>query len=146
MQDEGLIALRPATQLDAPWMATLLTDEGYPTGPSDIEARLDVFEHPGSWVIVAEADDEPLGFIAAHLVERMESAAGFVRIVALVVDPGARERGVGRRLMEEVERLGQEHGAAFSEITAGHHRPDARRLYESLDYDPGVTTYLRKRL
>jgi hypothetical protein len=31
-------------------------------------------------------------------------------------------------------------------VTAGHHRPDARHLYESLGYDAGVTSYLRKRL
>ena len=146
MNDEGLITLRPASDRDATWMATLLTDEGYPAGPSDIAARLEAFHAPGSSVIVAEADGEPLGFVAAHLVDRLEADTGFVRIVALVVDPGARERGVGRRLIDEAERLGAEAGAAFIEITAGHHRPDARRLYESLGYDAGVTTYLRKRL
>jgi len=31
-------------------------------------------------------------------------------------------------------------------VTAGHHRPDAQRLFESLGYDATVTTYLRKRL
>jgi hypothetical protein len=28
----------------------------------------------------------------------------------------------------------------------GHHRADARHLYESLGYDASVATYLRKRL
>jgi hypothetical protein len=36
--------------------------------------------------------------------------------------------------------------AAFIEVTAGHHRPDARRLYESLGYDATVAAYLRKKL
>jgi GNAT superfamily N-acetyltransferase len=146
MSDEGLMLLRPASERDASWMATLLTDEGYPAGPSDIAGRLDAFETPGSSVIVAEVDGEPLGFVAAHILERMEADTAFVRIVALVVDPGARERGVGRLLIEEAERLGRDQGAAFIEITAGHHRPEARRLYESLGFDAGVTTYLRKRL
>jgi len=42
--------------------------------------------------------------------------------------------------------VGHEVGAAFAEVTAGHHRADARRLFESLGYDAAVTTYLRKRL
>jgi predicted nucleic acid-binding Zn-ribbon protein len=46
----------------------------------------------------------------------------------------------------EAERVGAELGAAFTEITAGHHRPEARRLYESLGYDATVTAYLRKKL
>ena len=48
--------------------------------------------------------------------------------------------------MEEAERIGRELGAAFAEVTAGHHRPDARRLYEELGYDGSVAAYLRKRL
>jgi hypothetical protein len=31
-------------------------------------------------------------------------------------------------------------------VTAGHHRPEARRLYEDLGYDATVAAYLRKRL
>jgi 3-oxoacyl-[acyl-carrier-protein] synthase-3 len=37
-------------------------------------------------------------------------------------------------------------GAAFIEVTAAHHRPEARHLYESVGYDATVTAYLRKRL
>jgi histone acetyltransferase (RNA polymerase elongator complex component) len=49
-------------------------------------------------------------------------------------------------LMDEAERLGRELRVAFVEVTAGHHRPDARRLYEELGYDASVAAYFRKRL
>ena len=42
--------------------------------------------------------------------------------------------------------MGRDLGAAFCEVTARHHRPDARHLYESLGYDAAVTAYLRKKL
>ena len=48
--------------------------------------------------------------------------------------------------MAEAESFGREHHAAFVEITAGHHRPEARQLYEALGYDGAVTAYLRKRI
>ena len=146
MIDQSSLALRPAVAGDAETIAALLTDEGYPAGPSDIGERLARFEEPNARVVVADVDGEVLGFIALHAVPRFEHGDRFVRIVALVVDSGVRERGIGRLLMDEAERFGREAGAAFVEVTAGHHRPDARHLYESLGYDANVTAYLRKRL
>ena len=86
------------------------------------------------------------GFIAFHALPRFEHDDWIIRILALVVDAGARERGVGRTLMAEAERVGVALGAAFIEVTAGHHRPEARHLYESIGYDASVTAYLRKKL
>ena len=146
MTDRQPITLRAATADDADRIATLFTDEGYPSGPSDILERLGRFASKESQVIVADHDGEVLGFIALHAVPRFEHSDRIVRVMALVVDPGVRERGVGRLLMEEAERVGRELGAAWSEVTAGHHRPDARRLYEELGYDASVAAYLRKRL
>ncbi len=139
------IQLRPATPDDASRIAGLLTDEGYPAGPSDIVARLGRFAAPSS-VVVASLAGDLLGFAAVHVMPRFEHDDVIARVLALVVDPGARERGVGRLLLMEAERIGREAGAAFVEVTAGHHRPDARRLYEGLGYDASVTSYLRKRL
>lgn len=146
MTDASPIRLRPAQPADAAAIAALFTDEGYPAGPSDIVTRLERFDTPRSRVVVAEHDGAILGFIAVHALARFEHDDWILRILALVVDAGARERGVGRALMGEAERIGLELGAAFVELTAGHHRPEARHLYESLGYDATVTTYLRKKL
>lgn len=140
------VVLRAATDGDAERIAALFTDEGYPAGPSDIVERLSRFASPHSRVIVADVEGDILGFIALHALPRFEHTDRVIRIMALVVEAGVRDRGVGRLLMEEAERIGVELGAAFAEVTAGHHRADARRLYESLGYDPSVAAYLRKRL
>jgi GNAT superfamily N-acetyltransferase len=144
--DQQSVTLRAATPDDAERIAALFTDEGYPAGPTDIVERLTRFDRPDARVAVAEIGGEVLGFIAVHALPRFEHDDTFVRILALVVEPGVRERGIGRLLMEEAERFGRELGCAFAEVTAGHHRPDARHLYESLGYDASVTAYLRKRL
>ena len=146
MIDVRSLTFRRATADDAERIAALFTDEGYPAGASDIVARLERFASPLSTVIVAEASGEVLGFVAVHVIPRFEHGDQVLRILALVVDPGVRERGVGRLLMAEGERVGRDAGAAFAEVTAGHHRVDAHRLYESLGYDGSVTAYLRKRL
>lgn len=146
MTDQAAIVFRPAGPADAEGIAALFTDEGYPAGLSDIVARLERFATPEARVIIAEHEGALLGFIAIHALPRFEHDDWIVRILALVVDAGARERGVGRALMAEAERIGRELGAAFIELTAGHHRPEARHLYESLGYDASVTAYLRKKL
>jgi GNAT superfamily N-acetyltransferase len=143
---DSAIQLRAAQETDAEAIAALFTDEGYPAGPSDIVDRLGRFGSEHSRVVIAEHDGALLGFIALHALPRFEHDDRILRILALVVDAGARERGVGRTLMAEAERIASELGAAFVEVTAGHHRPDARRLYESLGYDATVTSYLRKKV
>ena len=140
------MTFRAATAADASAIAALFTDEGYPAGPSDIRTRLTRFDEPTSRVVIAEHDGAILGFIAVHALPRFEHDDSILRVVALVVDAGARERGVGRALLDEAERIGREVGATFVEITAGHHRPEARHLYESVGYDSTVTAYLRKKL
>jgi GNAT superfamily N-acetyltransferase len=144
--EPGQITIRPAASADATRIASLLTDEGYPAGPSDIAARLARFQRPDAAVLVAEVDGAAIGFISLAAVPRFEHDDVLVRILALVVDPGARDRGVGHLLMAAAEDFARAQGAAFLEVTAGRHRPDARRLYEALGYDATVTAYLRKRL
>jgi GNAT superfamily N-acetyltransferase len=146
MSDAATVTFRDASADDAARLASLLTDEGYPAGATDLEGRLVRFARPASRVVVAEAGGEVVGFIAFSFVPRFENSGQFMRVIAIVVDPGVRERGIGRMLFGEAERIAVEEGAAFLEITAGHHRPEARQLYESLGYEAGVTTYLRKRL
>ena len=140
------VTIRPADAGDAEAIAALFTDEGYPAGPSDILQRMTRFASEHSRIVIAEHEDTVLGFIAVHALPRFEHDDRILRVLALVVDAGARERGVGHRLMAEAERIAGELGAAFVEVTAGHHRPEAYRLYESMGYDASVAAYLRKKL
>jgi GNAT superfamily N-acetyltransferase len=144
--DQTSVTLRPASTGDAERIAALFTDEGYPAGPSAIVDRLERFASDYSRVVVADLDGEVLGFVAFHALPRFEHDDRILRVLALVVDPGARDRGVGHLLMKEAEQAGRDLGAAFIEVTSGHHRPEARRLYEAMGYDASIAAYLRKRL
>ena len=140
------VSVRPATAADAARIASLFTDEGYPAAASAIDARLTRFEAAGGQVLVAEDAAELLGFVAVHVMPRFEHDDTIARVLALVVDAGARGRGVGHALMAEADGVARAASAAFIEVTAAHHRPEARQLFESLGYDATVTAYLRKRL
>jgi ABC-2 type transport system ATP-binding protein len=134
--DQPTATLRRATVADAERIAALFTEEGYPSGPSDIVARLERFSSAMSTVHVAEHEGEVLGFIAVHLVPRFEHDDRFARIVALVVEAGVRERGIGH-LLAEAERIARR-GCRLHRDHGGHHRPEARRLYEAVGHDGSV--------
>jgi len=146
MTEQASITLRPAILGDAARIAAMFTEEGYPAGTSDIVERLERFAGEQAAVVVADVEGEVMGFVAVHLLPRFEHGDHIARMLALVVAQGARERGIGGRLIAEAERIATEAGAAFIEVTAGHHRPEARRLYEAYGFDASVTAYLRKRL
>ena len=138
--------IRPAADADAEAIAALFTDEGYPAGPSDIRERLSRFDSTFSTVRVAELGGDVVGFVAVHVMPRFEHGDRIARILAVIVDAGVRERGVGHLLLSTAEEIARETGCAFIEITAGRHRPEAQRLYESIGYETGIANYLRKRL
>ena len=144
--NDATVIVRSATPEDAERLASLLTDEGYPAGASDLASRLERYASLGSQVIVAEAGGDVVGFVTVLVLPRFEVDDLFARISSLVVDAGVRERGIGRLLMQAAEERAREAGAAWLEVTAGHHRPDARRLFESIGFDQGVAAYLRKRI
>jgi GNAT superfamily N-acetyltransferase len=140
------IHIRPARLEDAEAIAALFTDEGYPAGSSDIAERLERFDSPYSTVRVAVIDGQVTGFVAVHVMPRFEHGDRIARVLALVVEAGSRDRGLGHRLMEEAEAIARQTGCAYVEVTAGHHRADALALYEAVGYETGVVAYLRKRL
>ena len=145
MIERGTLTFRDAGPDDAEWIAGLLSDEGYPAGATDIRRRLERYVERECPVRVAEAGGERVGFVACQVIPRFEHNDQVVRVMALVVDPGVRGRGVGGALMAEAEKIADGIDAAFLEVTAGHHRPGARRLFEAAGYDAALTTYLRKR-
>lgn len=146
MTEQQQITLRPAGVADAERIAALFTEEGYPAAASTIGDRIERFTGNNGQVLVAEDAGEILGFVAVHVMPRFEHDDTIGRVLALVVDAGARGRGVGHDLMAAADEIARKAGAAFIEVTAAHHRPEARHLYESLGYDATVTAYLRKRL
>ena len=147
MTDAATLTLRPAVPSDAAAIAALFTDEGYPAGPSDIVTRLARFEPPqahGSSSLSTRARSS-----ASSLSSRCRGSStttGSCASSRSSSTPVPASAGVGKTLLAEADRIGREMGAAFVELTAGHHRPEARHLYESVGYDATVTAYLRKKL
>jgi ribosomal protein S18 acetylase RimI-like enzyme len=107
-----------------------------PPGLEAVRARLsELLEEPRARVLVAEDEDGAV-VGAASLWIKPDLAHGdtVMEVPMLVVAEGHRREGVGKLLMEEIQRLAAEHGAGIIELVAtGDNRP-ARDFYRSLGF------------
>ena len=128
--------IRIAGPRDADRIAALLTQLGYPHDRDQASARLLAWAaEPQGEVLVAETDGAAAGFAAVHRIPSFERPGAFARVVALSVDAGCRRAGVGRRLMDAVERWAAGHGCVDVEVTSLRSRDDAHRFYAALGYE-----------
>lgn len=100
---------------------------------------------PDAFLLTAERRGRTIGYALAHMHEADESwdtRGRFGVLESLSVLPGARHRGVGRRLMsavyDELTRL----GVAVLEIGVVATNRSARRFYERQGFAPWLVHYL----
>jgi GNAT superfamily N-acetyltransferase len=130
------VRIRTARRADAPVIAELLDQLGYPQGEEERTAdRIqDWAEDPSSVAYVAVADGGPIGVIAVHVSPFFEQDGSWARIVALVVADRARGHGVGAQLVAAAEAFATSHGCLRVEVTSGARRPDAHGFYRRRGY------------
>ncbi|MEO3817732.1 GNAT family N-acetyltransferase [Plantactinospora sp. B24E8] len=129
------IRIRRVERADAARVAELLGQLGYPTTAAEAEERLDCWsDDPASLLLGADADGLLVGVAALHVTPLLELTGRFGRLVALVVDERCRGTGVGRTLVEEIERQARQAGCLFMEVTSSRHRDAAHRFYQGLGY------------
>jgi GNAT superfamily N-acetyltransferase len=130
------ITFRKARIDDSSAIARLVTQLGYPTTPLEMEERLKpLLSHPEDTTIVAEASGQVVGLVGAYLGHALEFDSTYGLLTGLVVDERWRGRGLGRTLMDHIERWLREQGASRVTLTSGKHRIAAHRFYEAIGYD-----------
>ena len=128
--------LRRARITDAPELARLSAQLGYPQAADAFERRLRRLlisaDHP---VVVATDDDTRLlGFIA--LERRLMLEAGErVEIVGLVVDDAARRRGIGKALVDTALDWAREIGLDTVIVRSNTARAQSHPFYEGAGFE-----------
>jgi GNAT superfamily N-acetyltransferase len=122
--------IRRAQEGDAPALAALLSQLGYPVTPAEVPARLERFATRGNGqVLVAESDGEVLAFAALELTYPIHHSDPVCHLTAFAVASSARRRGVGRQLLAAVEALARDAGCGQLVVTSAEHRTDAHAFY-----------------
>jgi GNAT superfamily N-acetyltransferase len=139
--------VRPATVDDAPHLAQLSGQLGYPVAVDTIAARLArLLDRTGDVVLVAEANGEVVGWVHGSEQALLESATR-CELLGLVVDARHRTRGIGRRLVAAVESWAEGRGLQLVSVRSNVSRTESHPFYERLGYSRVKTQHAyRKRL
>lgn len=126
-----MIDIRHATSTDAPAIARLLTQLGYPTPPDDIPPRLTEVEREGGAALVAvNGSGDPIAVATTARYSALHKSGQVCYITAFVTDPDSRGQGVGRRLLTAIEDWAREHGCERISVTSAERRAGAHAFYE----------------
>ena len=120
---------------DAPALAPLLAELGYPCEVEEASRRLAaLLESGGCVAIVAEIDDRIVALATAHEMNLLHSSGKVVQLTMLVVASSARRSGVGRALVEAAETWARWRGCMRMVVASNERRKDAHAFYERLGF------------
>jgi GNAT superfamily N-acetyltransferase len=128
------LLIRQAQLTDANRIAELSGTLGYPLSGQTMEHRLTrVLKLETHCVFVAEKNGELVGW--SHGVEQeMLELDRRCEIWGLVVAESERGRGVGRRLIEEIEKWALDRGLNDMSVRSNVIRPESHPFYERIGY------------
>jgi GNAT superfamily N-acetyltransferase len=126
----AVFSVREATGEDAPVIANLLTELGYPTASADVPDRMSALVEGGGAVLLAVVDGAPpLGLMCLAKIVAIHAAGPVAYITALVTTSAARRRGVGRAFVVAAKQWALREGCSRISVTSAEHRADAHAFY-----------------
>jgi GNAT superfamily N-acetyltransferase len=132
--DSSLLSIRPARLEDAPALANLATQLGYPSSSVQVEERLRrVLADPNHCVATAVSGDAIAGWVHAYLCCLVESDP-HVEVGGLVIDQTYRGIGIGTKLLEKVEEWARENCCGTVSVRSNVNRQQAHKFYLSRGY------------
>jgi GNAT superfamily N-acetyltransferase len=136
-------AIRPATADDAPRLAELATQLGYPTTQRELAARLRALDAlPDAAILVAtDADERPVGWIHVELKASLLAPLA-AQVMGLVVDEARRGAGIGAELLNRAEAWATDRGCRELLVATRVTRERAHRFYRRQGYDLLKTSHV----
>ncbi len=135
------VRVRPPLPGDAPALAALAGELGYPTSAEALLGRLAALHPTDAAVIVStDANDVPTGWCHVEmrrtLVEPMSAL-----IAGLVIGDGHRSAGVGAVLLDAAEAWARARGCRRMVVATRITRERAHRFYAREGYEVSKTSY-----
>ncbi len=129
------LTIRPAVLADAPQLAPLAGQLGYPSTAEQVAARLlEILRDGDHIILVAEREGAGIAGYVEVFPFRTLAHDPRVEIGSLVVDESCRSQGVGRLLMDRAEDWARANGYKEAGVRSNVIRDRAHRFYENLGY------------
>ena len=141
-----MLKIRKASADDAPAIAQLSGQLGYPVEADVMRERLERFLQLEEQVVFVAETTEVVGWIHGTENELLE-VGRHAEIWGLVVADGQRGKGVGRQLIDAVEQWTRSRGLDEISVKSNVIRPESHPFYERLGFTRYKTQHAyRKRL
>jgi len=98
-------------------------------GPARADVTRRFLAEPGHHLVIAYDEDRAVGFVSGAEVTHPDKGTEMF-LYELAVDEGWRRRGIGRALVEELERLARAAGCYGMWVVTDEDNVAARRTYE----------------
>ncbi|MGQ3890195.1 GNAT family N-acetyltransferase [Legionella sp. CNM-1927-20] len=131
------ITICPINVSDIDKVSDLIGQLGYPILPNEMLTRIKLYlAHPLYIAFVAKHDSQIVGVIAATITDYFHRFGRFARIIAIIIDKNHRRRGIGKLLIQHVEKEVINYQCDFIEVTSGIHREPmgSHDFYKNLGY------------
>jgi GNAT superfamily N-acetyltransferase len=101
--------------------------------------------NPNYIVLGAKMDDNLVASLTGILCPvMMGQCRPFMFIESVIVSHNYRKLGIGRRLMEEIERIAREKNCYLIQFVSSDHRKEAHQFYEAIGYNVDKVRGFRK--
>lgn len=140
------ITIRNAREEDAPALAQLMNELGYPTLSTEMHKRMQaILPHPSYVTLLACLENDMVGMLGACHQHYYEHNGSYVRILALVTSAQHRKRGVAQALLAAAETWAREQGAGALVLNCGNReeRAAAHKFYAARGFRARSTGYVR---
>ena len=127
--EAGGVEIGAAAPADAPELARLSSQLGYPMTPQEAAARLaDLDGRPDHLLLVARSGGRAAGWLQVSRTRIFETPDS-AEIAGLVVDEEQRGRGIGPRLLREAEEWARRSGCVALRVRSNVLRGRAHAFY-----------------
>jgi N-acetylglutamate synthase-like GNAT family acetyltransferase len=128
--------IRDAYSSDAEALVALIRHLGYPASADAVRERVErLWSSEADRLVVAELDGEIVGLASLHTSLSIAYDGQAAKLSAIVVDERHRQRGIGRALVEEMEREAKRRGCCLVFLTTAGRREDAHAFYERMGFE-----------
>jgi len=141
---ENKILIRDFQTEDLPFLTELTLQLGYPSTLEQMTKRMEIIlKLETYWTLVAVQGDKVIGYTGFNKNYFWEQDGFFIKIQALVVHQSYRRMGVGKMLMDSVEKFAKQINAKQIVLTSGNReeRETAHKFYPQMGFDPSSTAY-----
>jgi GNAT superfamily N-acetyltransferase len=138
--------VRQATSDDAPSIARLSSQLGYPASDVEMHGRVcSLLNSPTHAVYVATSESSVLGWVTGELRLSLETGPR-AEITGLVVDATARRVGIGRALVASIEQWALRNRVNMVLVRSNVARAESHPFYAQLGYDQVKTQHSYRRV